>query len=545
MGFRCEFGAGWLIGCWVNIVNWVLGAARWVSAGLSVEPRGHARAHAALRPRAGPSKAAGYCGFEQGRCCYRGAAQNRRESPQLYVEPRSPAALHRATEKKAKQERAESVEAIDDEEVVDKESSNEGPWLIKRYYKVDIINNFQWAYMEPVDISAAFVGISEFQLRRVGLRGVITRQYVPPNGQRIILTEELIRDAFFIHEELNPPASQQPFPKHVMRIALEDWFSRYDEKTKRYLAEDCVHEVWRSVFQCLQTFLLAKRMPRSITGPIIHFVKSALQHVFPEGVLLDDSDGEEDTSMGPHPKLLDLAAYQFKCIRDEMCQVKKHLEQPNNSRLRETFVGQVLTHLLIHLGIYKAAYERAAGVITALGHAALRRAARALHGPAQSRNTEPRGPAALRRAQGPATTLAAPNRAAMTFAALLCIAAPSLKIETSLEETTHRRKEEERRLEELGANAYQPRLVDPQAVRQKTLIMAFDGLLVSIRTTADEHATAAQHGWDDLQVKKGCFVVVRIGLSKFLQACLREFHLMIWTSRPKAVIDRIIRFLFI
>ncbi|KAL3682961.1 hypothetical protein R1sor_000983 [Riccia sorocarpa] len=138
-----------------------------------------------------------------------------------------------------------------------------------------------------------------------------------------------------------------------MRIGLEDSFSRYDEKAKRYLAEDCVHEVWRHVFQCLQIFLLAKRMRRSISGPIIHFVKSALQHV----VFEDDSDGEEDTSMGPHPKLLDLAAYQFKCVRDEMCQVKKNLEQPNNSRLRETFVGKVLTHLLIHLGIYKPSPE--------------------------------------------------------------------------------------------------------------------------------------------------------------------------------------------
>ncbi|KAL3684811.1 hypothetical protein R1sor_002833 [Riccia sorocarpa] len=252
-------------------------------------------------------------------------------------------------QKKSKKERTESVEAVDDEEVVDKKRSSEGPWLIKRYYKVDIISNVQWAYMKPVDISVAFAGISEFQLRRLGLRGVITRQYVSPNvplckewllsfdggpkrdcsatvqGQRIILTEELVRDAFFIHEELNPPASQQLFPKHVMRIALEDWFS-----------------------------------PRSIAGPIIHFVKSALQPVFPEGVSLDDSDGDEDTSIDPHAKLLDLAAYQFKCVRYEMCQVKKHLQQPNNSRLRETFVGQVLAHLLIHLGIYKLSPEEEA-----------------------------------------------------------------------------------------------------------------------------------------------------------------------------------------
>ncbi|KAL3685892.1 hypothetical protein R1sor_003914 [Riccia sorocarpa] len=218
-----------------------------------------------------------------------GSSGNPAKRKKIVVQPPSEPAVPKARakvlpQKKAKKERAESVEALDDEEVVDKERSNEGPWLIKRYYKVDIISNVPWAYMKPVDISAAFVGISEFQLRRLGLRGVITCQYVSPN-----------------------------------------------------------------------TFLLAKRRPRSIAGPIIHFVKSALQPVFPEGVSPDDSDGEEDTSMGTHPKLLDLAAYQFKCVRDKICQVKKHLEQPNNSRLWETFVGQVLTHLLIHLGIYKTA----------------------------------------------------------------------------------------------------------------------------------------------------------------------------------------------
>ncbi|KAL3691085.1 hypothetical protein R1sor_004736 [Riccia sorocarpa] len=70
-----------------------------------------------------------------------------------------------------------TVHEVDDEEVVDKERSNERPWLIKRYYKVDIISNVQWAYMKSVDISAAFAGISEFQLWRIGLKGVITRQF--------------------------------------------------------------------------------------------------------------------------------------------------------------------------------------------------------------------------------------------------------------------------------------------------------------------------------------------------------------------------------
>ncbi|KAL3696320.1 hypothetical protein R1sor_010396 [Riccia sorocarpa] len=176
--------------------------------------------------------------------------------------------------KRVKRERAESVEAVA-VEAVEKERSSEGPWLIGRYYKVDVVSKVQWAYMKPEDICDAFAEIFEFHQTRFGLKGVITRQYVPPNvplckewllsfdggpqrdcsatvqGQRIVLTDEMIRDAFFIPEELNPGASSHSFPKHVMWSALEDWFSRYDEKAKRYLVEDCVHEEWRFVFQCL------------------------------------------------------------------------------------------------------------------------------------------------------------------------------------------------------------------------------------------------------------------------------------------------------
>ncbi|KAL3698355.1 hypothetical protein R1sor_012431 [Riccia sorocarpa] len=211
----------------------------------------------------------------------------------------------------------------------------------------------------------------------------------------------MFRDAFFIPEELNPLASSHPFPKHVMRSALEDWFSRYDEKAKRYLAEDCVHEEWRPVFQCLQTFLLAKRRPRSISGPIIHFVKSALEPV------IDEEDGEKDTSMIAHPKLLDLAGYQFKCVRDEMMQVKKHLEQPNNSRLRETFVGQVLTHLLIHLGIYKPSPEEDLNDDTQfILHedvgSSKRRGPRIYNGPAQGRKQDRGRAQGLAQGCGPA-----------------------------------------------------------------------------------------------------------------------------------------------
>ncbi|KAL3698584.1 hypothetical protein R1sor_012660 [Riccia sorocarpa] len=365
----------------------LLGAAEQVRAGFRSPAQGRSNCGPEQAPCRAPRPCAGTA---------RGSAAPCIAAKPAVQPPPKPAAPETRTKVKAprrvKKERTESMEVVDDAEVVvEKERSSEGPWLIKRYFKEDVISKVQWAYMKPEDISGAFAWISEFHQRRLGLRGVITRQYVPPNvplckewllsfdgrpkgdcsatvqGQRIVLSEEMFRDAFFVEEELNPRASQEPFPKHVIRSGLEDW-------------------------------------PRSIAGPIIHFVKSAL-----EPILEDDSDDE-----GPHPQLLDLPGYQFKCVKDEMCQVKKHLEVPNNTRLRETFVDQVLTHLLIHLGIYKgrarplrSGPRPQATRAREQGLAALRRAAMAPRGPlpgllVQRRGRWPSaGLAALRRGRWP------------------------------------------------------------------------------------------------------------------------------------------------
>ncbi|KAL3683985.1 hypothetical protein R1sor_002007 [Riccia sorocarpa] len=113
---------------------------------------------------------------------YAGSPPKRRK-PAVQPPPKPAASKARPkvkAPKRVKRERAESVEAVA-VEAVEKERSSEGPWLIKRYYKVDVVSKVQWAYMKPEDICGAFAGISEFQQRRLGLRGVITRQYVPPN----------------------------------------------------------------------------------------------------------------------------------------------------------------------------------------------------------------------------------------------------------------------------------------------------------------------------------------------------------------------------
>ncbi|KAL3698121.1 hypothetical protein R1sor_012197 [Riccia sorocarpa] len=248
-----------------------------------------------------------------------------------------------------KRERAESVEAINEVAVVEKERSSEALWLIKRYFKVPLCKEWLLSFdgAPKRDCSATV------------------------QGQRIILTEELFREVFFIQEELNPSASQQPFPKHVMRIGLEDWFSRYDEKAKRYLAEDCIHE--------------------------------------------------------PSPK---------EDLNDDM-QVILHEDVGSSKRrapLRRTDVLEPeMQQRLLH-----------------------------------ALQTEDQMDVRL-------------NAMKAELVELERLVAEEMRL---LEETAHRRKEEERRLEELGANVYRQR------------------------------------------------------------ACLREFHLMIWTSRPRAIIDRILRFVF-
>ncbi|KAL3702211.1 hypothetical protein R1sor_020233 [Riccia sorocarpa] len=466
--------------------------------------------------------------------------------------------------KRVKRERAESVEAVNEVEVVEKKKSSEGPWLIKRYFKVDVISNVQWAYMKSVDISAAFVGISEFEQRRLGLRGVITCQYVPPNvplckewllsfdgapkrdcsatvqGQRIIFTEELFREAFFIQEELNPP-----------------------DLNNRFLNMSC-GLVWRTGSRVT----MRRRSDIWRRTAYMKFGDPSF-NPSPEEDLNDDTQVILHEDVGSSKRRV--AAPNRAADVTRRCASRAHARGPERGRKSPSR----------HFAWAASPGGRAQGL------AAPRRAAIALCGPARGLN----GFAALRRAASTSVNassdifLRGQNLTQINFLFFVVLAPlrrpdvlepemqqrllHSLQTEDQmdvrlnamkaelvelerlvaeerclLEETAHRRKEEERRLEELGANVYRPRLVDPRAVQRKTLILAFDGLLVSIRTSAEEHSEASQHGWDVLQVKKGCFVVVRTSLSEFLQACIHKFHLMIWTSRPRAVIDCILRFLF-
>ncbi|KAL3694211.1 hypothetical protein R1sor_007862 [Riccia sorocarpa] len=101
-----------------------------------------------------------------------------------------------------------------------------------------------------------------------------------------------------------------------------------------------------------------------------------------------------------------------------------------------------------------------------------------------------------------------------------------------LEETAHRRKEEQRRLEELGANVYRPRLVDPRAIRRKTLILAFDGLLVSIRTSAARDVLIVE---DE---------VAKIGCNNLMNDLVpRRWDLSVETSSSSFLIDHLLPYL--
>ncbi|KAL2613710.1 hypothetical protein R1flu_025402 [Riccia fluitans] len=64
-----------------------------------------------------------------------------------------------------------------------------------------------------------------------------------------------------------------------------------------------------------------------------------------------EADYEAEEAVGIHQDLCDLPKYQMKCFMEEMVLVRAHLQE-GKFHSREMFIGQVLTHILVHLGIY-------------------------------------------------------------------------------------------------------------------------------------------------------------------------------------------------
>ncbi|KAL3695975.1 hypothetical protein R1sor_010051 [Riccia sorocarpa] len=113
-----------------------------------------------------------------------------------------------------------------------------------------------------------------------------------------------------------------------------------------------------------------------------------------------------------------------------------------------------------------------------------------------------------------------------------------------LEDLSKERADDEREVITTAPVGFHPQLVNPTVLRRKTLILGFDGLLVSIKKTVKEYSSVQSRGWEILQVKKTLGVVLKSGLKDFLEHCVREFHLIIWTSRARTTMDAITEFLF-
>ncbi|KAL2653106.1 hypothetical protein R1flu_021234 [Riccia fluitans] len=83
-----------------------------------------------------------------------------------------------------------------------------------------------------------------------------------------------------------------------------------------------------------------------------------------------------------------------------------------------------------------------------------------------------------------------------------------------------------------------PRPIDPEVLQQKVLILDLNGLLLRICRGIAEAERAKEFGHHLVSPYTACIVYVsRVGVSGFLEAMVRDFMLIIWTSRTSRNTD--------
>ncbi|KAL2650099.1 hypothetical protein R1flu_018227 [Riccia fluitans] len=83
-----------------------------------------------------------------------------------------------------------------------------------------------------------------------------------------------------------------------------------------------------------------------------------------------------------------------------------------------------------------------------------------------------------------------------------------------------------------------PRPIDSEVPRQKVLILNLNGLLLRIYREIAKVEKAKEFGHHPMSLDTSHIVYVpRVGVSGFLEAVVRDFTLIIWTSRTSRNID--------
>ncbi|KAL3689517.1 hypothetical protein R1sor_015826 [Riccia sorocarpa] len=202
-----------------------------------------------------------------------------------------------------------------------------------------------------------------------------------------------------------------------------------------------------------------------------------------------------------------LTAFTLEMLRHEIVQVRLHLDRTRHQRYLITFLGIPLTTILAHARVID---------------------------PAET-STQPQ----------PVPTREVVQEAVIRQRVIQDLGASSSQTAEELQQQVTELEARRANLQETIARMSsvedpRPRLVAPESIRGKVLILDLNSLLVRYCTQEQADSTRL-FGHQPVQLPSRSWYVHRVGLITFLEAVRREFTLIFWTSRMKHNADALLR----
>ncbi|KAL3699587.1 hypothetical protein R1sor_017609 [Riccia sorocarpa] len=301
-------------------------------------------------------------------------------------------------------------------------------------------------------------------------------------GTQVALSRQVVRDTFGLRYGL------KPMDNKIRHERIQDWFPNRDVRGKRYLAADCKRGPgWAAFMQLMNMILLPRRRIKCIPAHLIFYMRAKI-----------DGSAEDD---------YDLTSFTVESLRTELVTVRKHLDATSHERYLETFIGMPLTAILIHAGVISL----------------------------EETLTQPQ----------PVPTRATVQESIIGQQVMQDIGAsssqPLEELVQAVADLEARRANLEETLPRMSTiEDPRPRLVPPETVRGKVLILDLNGLLVRY-CSQEEAASSRVFGHQPVHLSTHSWYVPRVGLSAFLDAVRRDFTLIFWTSRVKRNVDALLR----
>ncbi|KAL3682135.1 hypothetical protein R1sor_000157 [Riccia sorocarpa] len=379
----------------------------------------------------------------------------------------------------------------------------EGDSLVPIHFTPDAELSVKWGWVLTEEIQPIVDVISDQDIVKLNFVSFFGQQYQQPHfavclefirtydidthtgtvgGTAVTLSRQLVRDAFGLRYGM------KPMDMKIRHTKIEDWFPVRDEKGKRYFARECARGMgWAAFLQLVGMVLLPRRRVKCIPVHLIFYVRTKI-----EGSVEEDYD---------------LTAFTLEMLRHEIVQVRLHLDWTRHQRYLITFLGIPLTTILAHARVID---------------------------PAET-ITQPQ----------PVPTREAVQEAVIRQRVIQDLGASSSQTAEELQQQVTELEARQANLQETIARMSsvedpRPRLVAPESIRGKVLILDLNGLLV--RYCTQEQADSARlFDHQPVQLPSRSWYVPRVGLITFLEAVRREFTLIFWTSRMKHNADALLR----